>query len=191
MSISDKVRQTVVLSIVLLSSTSLNADEKPSSKTNVLNQIPYSSNQFPENTIVVESERHGKGTFTSYPSNYQNHRPIKSTRNRNVYHRRSPSRIYSSPQPNISYYYATPIVNGGYVQIESNHGIYNNREQSPRYRTSSPHINYAHGAKAVNRHKIYQQYRSYPYRQQAYPAYHTHNTNPQPRPQCLGPNCGK
>lgn len=191
MSISDKARQTVVVSIVLLSSTSLSADENSPSKTNVLNQIPYSSNQFPEQTIIVESERHGRGTFTSYPSKYNDHRPIKSTRNRNVYHRRNPSSSYSSPQPGVRYYYSTPITNSGYIQIESNHGNYINREQSPQYRSSSPYINHTYVAQPVTRHKFYQQHQSYPYYQQAYPAGHAHKTTPRPRPQCLGPNCGK
>ncbi len=183
----------VPITLILISltfSTSSSADEGRSGHSGVLNQNPYSSNQFPDNSIVIQTERHGRGTFSSYPSYQPRYRPANQ---RNKYRRPSRnSKIYTSPQPSVSYYYATPIGNSGHLQIQSRQGIYNNQQGGKHYPHSrpaaSPHI---YNVTPNNNFTYFQQYHSQPYYvEPQYRQHRQHNVDRRPT-SCLGPDCGK
>ncbi|NNE37296.1 MAG: hypothetical protein HKN08_03240 [Gammaproteobacteria bacterium] len=189
MTISGRQSLIILISVASVFCAPISADEERTDNQGVLNQKPYSSNQFPDNTIVIQSEKHGRGTFNNYPSYGHQNRPF---RQRNHYRRPTDrSRIYTSPQPSVSYYYSTPKTHGSYVQIQSRQGIYNNPQRSGHYNRRSPASRNSYNVTPNHNFKNFQQYRSQPYYPQ--PQYRQHGQqNIDRRPNsCLGPDCGK
>jgi hypothetical protein len=188
MSMTGKQTLLTVIATIVFFTASVCAEEDRSRNKHVISQKPYSSNQFPDNTVVIQTERHGRGTFSSYPSYQQRHRPGNQ---RHKSYRPSPhSRIYTSPQPSVSYYYTTPIGNSGYIQIQSRQEIYNNRQSTPYYHQRSPVTPNTYNVSPNNNITYFQQYRSQPnYAAPRYGQHEQHNVDRRPT-SCLGPNCG-
>ena len=180
----------VYITAILLFTSAAHADGDKTGNSNVLNQKPYSSNRFPDHKVVIESEKHGRGTFYNYPSYHHPQRPVRYRDNRVTDHNRYPAqnRIYTSPQPSVTYYYSTPLPNGGYVQIQNQRDIYNNRGVSPKYNRTPPGVYPGYPAQPGNRVTYFQQYRAYPYYSQPQSTQHNIDTRPT---SCLGLSCGK
>ena len=180
----------VFITATLLLSSATHADEEKAGVSNVLNQKPYSSNRFPDHKIVIESEKYGRGTFYHYPSYHHPQRPVKYRNNREINHNGYPARnrIYTAPQPSVTYYYSTPLPNGGYVQLQNQQGIYNYRGVSPHYNRTNPGEYTGYPARPGSRLTYFQGYRAHPYYSEPQSVQHNIDTRPI---SCLGANCGK
>jgi hypothetical protein len=189
----DKVgRHNLLLYIIaiLLFTSAAHADGEKKENSHVVNQKPYSSNRLLDHKVVIESEKHGRGTFYNYPSYRHPQHSVKYRDNRATDHNHYPAqnRIYRSPQPSVTYYYSTPLPNGGYVQIQNQRDIYNNRGVSRKYNRILSGIYPGYPAQPENQGTYFQKYRTYPYYSQPQSIQHNIDTRPT---SCLGLSCGK